>query len=153
MPPPNTPPPPRQVVNYNAHRFTMKHYSDWNDASMYVLAGPFEDGIQHNIMVQIDAEPPTASLSEYVAIQTDDLETMLKGCRILKKDAIKLYCGIPAARIIYKWQPSDELSLVQDQIYVLHNNCAYQITATFTKKSRQKIGSEVEKMMLSFIPK
>ncbi|MBL7977072.1 MAG: DcrB-related protein [Bacteroidetes Order II. Incertae sedis bacterium] len=142
----------RTVQTFRGNGFALKHYSDWVDATIYILAGPILDNIQHNITIQVDSTPNAPDLQTYVHIQTVDLETMLKSCTVLKREFIRLFNGMAAFRLVYSWIPADEVQLVQDQVYVLHNGKGYKLTASMNKYSRQSIGAEIEKMMLSFVP-
>jgi hypothetical protein len=76
----------------------------------------------------------------------------LKSCRLLKQAPITLATGLQAYQAIFRWYPTDELRLYQEQIYVLVDKTGYVITASFTKKTRKTLGPQVERMMLSFKP-
>ncbi len=80
------------------------------------------------------------------------LEAQLQGCRVLKRDQVALDNGLPAYRAIFVWRPAEDQRLYQEQLYVLHQQTGYTLTATFTKKTRKTLGSQVERIMLSFTP-
>ena len=137
---------------YRGNSFTIGITEEWQDKTVYILAGPVSDGIQHNITIIVDPEVQVDSLEQYAELQTATVEQELKGCHLLLKDDKQLHSGIPAKRAIFKWYPSEEVRVYQEQLYVLHNTFGYTLTATFTKKTRKTLGPQVERMMLSFQP-
>jgi len=145
------PPEERQEV-YRANSFSLNINNEWRDKTVYILAGPVTDGIQHNITIVVDPEVQVDSLEQYAELQIATVEQELKGCHLLLKDDKKLQCGIPAKRAIFKWYPSEEVRVYQQQLYIMHNTTGYTLTATFTKKTRKTLGPQVERMMLSFQP-
>lgn len=124
----------------------------WRDQTLYIIAGPATDGVQHNITVNVDPNAGTMALVDYVDMHTHALEVQLRSCRTLLKRADQLDSGQPAYRVIFVWNPSDALRLYQYQWYVMHEGTAYILTASFTKKTRKQIGPEVERMIRSFSP-
>jgi hypothetical protein len=60
--------------------------------------------------------------------------------------------GTEAYEAIFKWYPVNEFRIYQHQVYILIDKTAYKLTASFTKKTRQTLGPQVERMMLSFNP-
>jgi hypothetical protein len=142
--------PPEKI--FHANEFTIGMYDDWQDNTVYTLTGPVTDGIQHNIIVNIEKNIEVDSLQTYVDWQVRTLETQLKSCRILLKKETQLNNGLPAYRVVFSWYPSDELKIYQEQIHVISGATAYKLTASFTKKTRKILGPQVERMMLSFNP-
>ncbi len=154
---PETKEKPKQAMEkipiYNVNKFSVSQPDGWNDITIYTFAGPLDDDIQHNIIIQIDDNVKFDSLEEYADMQTSSLERDLNSCRILNYDEIALANGIPAYRAIFRWQPTDELLLYQEQIFVLVDNTGYRLTATFTRKTRKTLGPLVESILRSFEPK
>ena len=126
---------------------------DWQDKTIYTLAGPVTDGIQHNVIINVDPDLPFENLIDYAEWQIKTLEEELKGCTLLKKDETKLTNGMDAYEAIFSWFPTDDIKIYQHQIFVLVEKTAYKLTASFTKKTRQTLGPQVLRMMLSFDPK
>jgi hypothetical protein len=141
-----------KTVIFQGNGFTIKQLADWQDKTIYTLTGPVTDGIQHNVIINIDKDVPFDSLSDFADFQIKTLEQELKGCMLLKRGATKLDYGTEAYEAIFKWYPVNEFRIYQHQIYVLIDKTAYKLTASFTKKTRQTIGPQVERMMLSFNP-
>jgi hypothetical protein len=141
-----------KTVIFQGNGFTIKQLADWQDKTIYTLTGPVTDGIQHNVVINIDKDVPFDSLSDYADFQIKTLEEELKGCMLLKRGVTKLNNGIDAYEAIFKWYPVNEFRIYQHQVYILIDKTAYKLTASFTKKTRQTIGPQVERMMLSFNP-
>jgi hypothetical protein len=137
---------------YNADQFSLSMLEDWQDKTIFTLTGPVTDGIQHNVIINVDPACPFDSINEYAEWQIKTLEDELKGCILLKEGELKLDDGSDAYEAIFSWYPTDDLRIYQHQIYVLNDKTAYKMTASFTKKTRQTIGPSVVRMMLSFIP-
>lgn len=150
--PVNSPGPELPSFPYQAQRFTMRLYEDWRDKTVFTIAGPVSDGIQHGVVVLVDEAAEVESLQEFADWQVRSLEEELSGCRILLRGPITLYNGMDAVRVVYVWFPAEDVRFYQEQIYILHDGAAYKLTATFTRKSRKTLGPQVERIMLSFEP-
>lgn len=141
-----------KTVPYQANDFKLDLLEDWEDKTIYTLTGPVTDGIQHNVIINVDRNIEADSLQEFAEWQIKSLEEELKGCTLLKRGETKLTNGTDAYEAIFKWYPVEDVCIYQHQIYVLIEKVAYKMTASFTKKTRQTIGPAVVRMMLSFNP-
>ncbi len=141
-----------KTVIFQGNGFTINQLQDWEDKTIYTLTGPVTDGIKHNVILNVEADLPFDTLKEYAEYQIKTLEQELKGCMLLKQGETKLFDGTEAYEAIFKWYPLNDFKIYQHQIYVLHEKTGYKLTASFTKKTRQTIGPQVERMMLSFKP-
>jgi hypothetical protein len=139
-----------KTVPYQSNDFKLDLLEDWEDKTIYTFTGPVTDGIQHNVIVNVDRNIETDSLEEFAEWQIKSLEEELKGCTLLKRGETKLTNGTDAYEAIFKWYPVEDVCIYQHQIYVLFNKTAFKMTASFTKKTRQTIGPAVVRMMLSF---
>lgn len=137
---------------YQGNSFNIKLYQDWKDTTVYTIAGPVTDGIQHNIVITVDPDMQTDNLRDFADWNIAALQNDLKGCRLLKQEKIALANGLPAYRAIFRWYPTEDLRIYQEQIYVLVEKTGYRLTASFSKKTRKTLGPRVERMMLSFCP-
>ena len=144
--------PDKLLKTFRADRFTISLYDGWQDKTVYTIAGPVTDGIQHNIIITVHPDVPMDSLRDFADWNILAMTEELKSCRLLKQAPITLADGRPAYQAIFRWYPTDELRLYQEQIYVLVDKIGYVITASFTKKTRKTLGPQVERMMLSFRP-
>lgn len=149
---PASPDPEEPTSTYRAHAFTLALGEDWTDKTVFSLAGPITDGIQHLITVTVDPDVEADVVGDYADWHARILEGQLKGCRVLKKEPTSLTNGLPAYRVIYVWHPMEGMRVYQEQLYVLHEGTGYKLTATFTKKTRKTLGPRIERMMLSFNP-
>ena len=138
---------------YAADCFTINMLEEWQDKTIYTFTGPVTDGIQHNVIINVDPDLPFENLIDYADWQIKTLEEELKSCTLLKRNEIKLDNGMDAYEAIFSWFPTDDIKIYQHQIFVLVDKTAYKLTASFTKKTRQTLGPQVLRMMLSFDPK
>ena len=156
--PPREPAATEDVRRYQADTFALALPVDgWKDLTVFLLTGPVEDGLQHQVTVTVDPGVPPVSLDEYAAGRRAQLESTLQGCRILLDDVVALDSGLPAARLVYRWWPSDARRVYQEQLHLLApaadgTQTGYTLTATFTKKTRRTLGPAVERLMRSFSP-
>jgi len=141
-----------KTLIYQGNGFTVDQLEEWQDKTLYTLTGPVTDGVQHNVIINIDKEVQFDTLEEYADWQIKTLETELKSCTLLKKGETKLTNGTDAYEAIFKWYPVEDIRIYQHQIYVLIEKTAYKLTASFTKKTRKTLGPQVERMMLSLNP-
>lgn len=140
-----------KTVIFQGNGFTLNQLDDWEDKTLYTLTGPVTDGVQHNVIITIDKENPFDSLEEYAEWHIKTLETDLKSCMILKKGETKLTDGTEAYEAVFSWYPTDDLRIYQHQVFVQFGKTVYKLTASFTKKTRQTLGPQVLRMMLSLI--
>ena len=141
-----------KTIVFQGNSFTINQLENWEDKTIYTITGPVTDGIQHNVIITSDNENPFDTLEEYAEWHIKTLESDLKGCTLLKKGETKLTNGTEAYEAIFSWYPVDELRIFQHQIFILFEKTVYKLTASFTKKTRQTLGPQVERMMLSFNP-
>lgn len=141
-----------KTVIFQGNGFTVNQLEEWIDKTIYTITGPVTDGIQHNVIINVDHENAYETLADFAEWQIKTLEEELKGCTLLKKGETQLTNGTEAYEAIFSWYPIDDFRIYQHQIYVLIDNVAYKLTASFTKKTRQTIGPAIVRMMLSFNP-
>jgi len=137
---------------FQGNKFQLKLHEEWNDNTQYIIEGPATEGLQHNLTITIDQDPQLDNLEDYADWQTQSVVNQLKSCRLLLQEPILLDSGLPAQRAIFSWQPNEQFRIYQEQIYVLTEDKAFTLTASFTKKTRKTLGPQVERMMLSFKP-
>ena len=137
---------------YRGNGFTINQPEGWEDKTIYTLTGPMEDGIQHNILITIEEDVEFESVSDYADFHITAMEEELKGYTVLKREEISLDNGLPAYRAIYRWYPTDEMCIYQEQMFVLANGTAYKLTTTFTRKTRKTLGPQIERILMSFKP-
>jgi hypothetical protein len=138
-----------KTVLYQANTFTLQQLEDWEDKTMYTLNGPVTDGIQHNVIINVEKECTFDNVFDYADWQIRTLEDELKGCTLLKRGEIKLNNGTDAYEAVFSWYPSDDLRIYQHQVFTIIEKTAYKMTASFTKKTWKTLGPSVLRMMLS----
>lgn len=137
---------------FQGNGFFLRLYDGWEDKTIYTIGGPVTDGIQHNIIITLNPDVGTDDLRHYAEWNIETLTGELKGCRLLFQGPVTLANGLPAHKAIFCWWPTEELRIYQEQIYILVGTTGYNLTASFTKKTRKTLGPQVERMMLSFAP-
>ena len=137
---------------YRANTFSINLPDDWTDKTVFTLTGPVTEGIQHNITVTSQADLPVDNLLDFAEMQIQSLADTLKGCRLLLKEPILMEDSREAYRSIFVWWPTEEVRIYQEQVYVLHEQTGFTITASFSKKTRKTLGPEIERAMRSFSP-
>jgi len=138
---------------YKGNGFIINQPEGWEDKTVYTLAGPVEEGLQHNILITIEEDVEFDSVEDYADFHITAMEEELKGYIVLKREETSLDNGLPAYRAIYRWYPTDEMCIYQEQMFVLADGTAYKLTTTFTKKTRKTLGPQVERILMSFQPK
>jgi hypothetical protein len=137
---------------YQGNSFTINQPEGWVDKTVYTITGTMEDGIQHNILITIEEDVEFDSVADYADFHITAMEEELKGYIVLKREETSLDNGLPAYRAIYRWYPTDEMCIYQEQMFVLADGTAYKLTTTFTKKTRKTLGPQVERILMSFQP-
>lgn len=132
------------------NRFRMTFPDVWEDQSIYRFKGPEKDGIQHNIIVNIEHDAPDMDLEKYARKNIHALETSLQGYRELKQGPVELDDGSHAYELVYRWCPVENRKVYQRVIYLLKDGTGYILTATFSKKTWKTFGPGVDKILKSF---
>jgi hypothetical protein len=139
---------PEQTILNN--RFSMKFPREWEDKSYYRFEGLVEDGIKHTIIVTIENNVEVPNLEQYADLNIKAMEAELQGYQELKRGQIALDNRVPAYELVYKWTPIKDKQVYQRVIYILVNKTGYTLTATFSKKTWKMLGSEINKILMSF---
>lgn len=137
-------------TGFRGNTFKINTPEGWQDITVYTIAGPVEDEMQHNIVVNIARDLEADSVTTLGKLQIETLEAQLQGLRILKHGEITLNNGQEAYEVIFRWEPTNFGRLYQQQIYVLSGKTAYTLTTSFTKKTRKTKGPLVNRIMMSF---
>jgi len=137
-------------TGFRGNTFTFNTPQGWQDMTIYTIAGPAEDDMQHNIIVNIAYDVEADSITTLGKLQIETLEAQLQGLRILKHGEITLNSGQEAYEVIFRWEPTNFGRLYQRQIHVLAGTISYTLTTSFTKKTRKTRGPEVDRIMMSF---
>jgi len=119
--------------------------SDWKETTIHTFEGPFDSGVQHNIVLMIDPDvPKDVSLKEYAKDQCERAATQLPGFEYVDQKEKIMRTGISAYEIIYKYMPTDEVVLFQKQWYMVIEKKIYIFTSTFNKKTLNTIANDIE---------
>lgn len=135
---------------YYGNSFSIRQPEEWEDRTIHTLFGPVEDGIQHNILINVEYGITCNTVEQYADIQITSLENSLLSFILLKREKISLSDGFPAYKIIFRWYPSEKVRIYQEQIFILVNKTAYKLTSSFTKKTRKTLGPQIERILMSF---
>lgn len=125
---------------------------DWVDETVYTFKGPDDSGVQHNLVLMIDNESKPDDITVYAKERIRTLEQTLSGFELLNEQPRKLKSGFGAYEAIYKWIPTEGKIIFQKQVYLIAYGVAYNFTASFSKKTLQTIGIEVDAIIDSFKP-
>jgi len=123
---------------------------DWTDRSLYVLSGPTCDGLTHSVTIVKETDVPS-SVTDGAHRGVEAVLAELEGAQVLRRDDVTLDCGRSAHRVILVWTPDRERRYLE-QFYVAAGSSLYVLSAVFTRRSRRRIGAEVERVMRSFEP-
>ena len=115
-----------KTKQFLANSFTINMLSGWQDKTIYTLTGPVTDGIQHNVIINVNPEVPFDNLIDYADWQIKTLEEELKSCRLLKRGGTKLDNGTDAYEADFSWMPVENLRIFQHMIFILVKNTAFQ---------------------------
>lgn len=135
----------------NGH-FRITLPSGWEDRTVYTYKGPDDSGVQHNLVLIIDNEAGGIDLRTYAKLRLDSIRETLTGFELLGEREKDLKSGNRAYEIVYKWQPSADKTLVQKQVFTIIGGKAYNFTSSFSKKTLQTIGVQVDDIIDSFNP-
>lgn len=151
-PPPTVVPaaPPAPGERHAAGPFTLSLPEGWRDQSVYVFAGPLQDGIQHTITVSADPDIEELSLDDFADRQVGAMEAELKAFSVIHRGPVTLPDGTAAVRVVFDWYPVEDTRFVQEQLYIRHATTGYTLTATFSAETFEIHAPAVRAILLSF---
>jgi hypothetical protein len=116
----------------------------WKETTVFTFEGPHDSGVQHNLVLTIDRNPPKdIALKDYAKGQFEVTTHLLPGFEFVEEKEKKMPSGDQIYEITYKYIPADEVILFQKQWYLFSNDKAFIFTSTFSKKTLNTIAHEV----------
>jgi hypothetical protein len=136
----------------NIVRFDINLPVGWEDQTLYTFKGPDDSGVQHNLVLIIDNDLGGVDLETYAKLRLDSIKDTLTGFELMGERERDLKSGNKAYEIVYKWSPGADKTLVQKQVFTIIGDKAYNFTSSFSKKTIQTIGAQVDEIIDSFKP-
>lgn len=126
---------------------------DWRETTTYTFVGPFDSGVQHNLVLVIDPSvDKKIPLADYAKQQFGTSKAALPGFEMINEREINMPSGIPAYEIVYRYSPSDSQIFFQKQIFMIIEAKGYIFSSTFSKKTLQTIAPYIDQIIASFRP-
>jgi hypothetical protein len=133
--------------------FSLTFHDGWRETTVYTFEGPFDSGVQHNLVLVIDPSVDRKMpLAEYAKQQFGTSKEAMPGFEMISEREIKMSSGLPAYEIVYRYSPSDDHTLFQKQIYMVIEGKGYIFTSTFSKKTLQTIAPYIDQIIATFRP-
>jgi hypothetical protein len=130
--------------------FSLDFPDSWKETTVFTFEGPHDSGVQHNLVLTIDRNPPKdVALKDYAKGQFDATTHLLPGFEFIDEKEGKLPSGNPIYEITYKYMPADEIVLFQKQWYVFVDQQAFIFTSTFNKKTLNTVAHDVVQIIAS----
>lgn len=130
--------------------FKLTFPDGWKETTVHTFEGPFDSGVQHNLVVSVlPGVPENLELGEYARLQTESSAGMLPGFKLISEKEVSFFNGIPGIEINYSYQPTDELTFFQKQWYFAISDKLFLFTSTFNRKTVETISMEVEQIIRS----
>jgi hypothetical protein len=136
----------------NIVQFNINLPDGWEDQTLYTFKGPDDSGVQHNLVLIIDDDLEGVDLNTYAKLRLDSIKDTLSGFELMGEREKELKSGNKAYEIVYKWSPGADKTLVQKQVFTIIGDKAYNFTSSFSKKTIQTIGVQVDEIIDSFRP-
>lgn len=122
----------------------------WRETTIYSFEGPHDSGVQHNLMLVIMPEIDEGmTLSRFAKAQLEDLSKTLPGFELVSENEASLPSGIRTYIVVYRYMPSDDLTIFQKQYHMIIGGKGYSFTSTFSKKTLKTIAHEVDQIVAS----
>lgn len=132
------------------HQFKLTFPNDWKETTVYTFEGPYDSGVQHNLVLNIINDiPEDIDLKEWAKAQCEVTTYLLPGFEYVNEKEGQLPSGVKTYEIVYKYTPSDDVILYQKQWYMFINGKGYIFTSTFNKKTLNTIAEDVAKIVAS----
>jgi hypothetical protein len=133
--------------------FSLSFPSPWKETTVHTFEGPFDSGVQHNLVLVIDpAVDKKIELADYAKQQFGSFKEALPGYELINEHEFALPSGVKAYEFVFRYSPSDEQALYQRQITLIIEGKGYIFTSTFSKKTLKTISDDVDQIIASFRP-
>jgi hypothetical protein len=133
--------------------FSLTFPDSWKETTVYTFEGPFDCGVQHNIVLGVDpAVDKKIGLAEYAKQQFGSFREALPGFELLNEHEFTLASGLAAYEFVYRYSPSDERALYQRQITIILEGKGYVFTSTFSKKTLDTMSDDLDRVLASLRP-
>lgn len=139
-------------MNSNMGQFNIDLPEGWENQTVYTFKGPDDSGVQHNLVLIIDGELEGLDLTTYAELRLKSIQDTLPGFELMGQREKDLKSGHKAYEIVYKWVPGEGKILVQKQVFTIIGDKSYNFTSSFSRKTIQTIGSQVDAIIDSFAP-
>ncbi|NOX76551.1 MAG: DUF1795 domain-containing protein [Gammaproteobacteria bacterium] len=144
----NPNPPARKMLEDS--RFSMDLPPEWEEQASYLIVGPEQDGIQHDITVQLEHNVEASDIVSLAQQRIRELSRNLEAFQGLSHGIVELKPPYNAYQVAYKWAPEKTREVYQRMMFVLANHTVYTLTVTFSKKMFERLGPRVEDIFRSF---
>lgn len=125
--------------------FQLTFPDGWKETTVYTFEGPHDSGIQHNLVLVIDPFiTKQTELLDYARTQLAGPEHALPGFELVSELEKSMPDGTAAYEIVYKYVPAENVVFFQKQVYLIKQGKACIFTGTFSKKTLQTIGRDVD---------
>ena len=136
----------------NNNIFQLSFPDGWKETTVYTFEGPYDGGVQHNLVLLIDPFILRDTiLQDYAHAQLSGPKQVMPGFEMLGEVEKKLPDGTPTLEIVYKYVPAENYILYQKQFYFIKENKAFVFTGTFSKKTLKTIANDFDKIVASFL--
>lgn len=123
----------------------------WKETTTFTFEGPYDNGVQHNLVVVIDPEVnEKVTLKTYAQMQMEGPKNALPAYELDRERHITLPNGLPAYEVIYHYVPAEKIVLFQKHLYLMVGGKVFIFTATYSKKTFETIGPIVDRIINSF---
>jgi hypothetical protein len=125
------------------HQFLISLPGAWQVGTIHVFQGPEEEGLSHQILLQIDDKPDSNDLEAYARPRIDARIAAQPDFETLQDEAISLPDGSPAHAWVAKFASSGDQVYFQRHLYLVRNGRAFTLSGTFTKKTFKTLGADM----------
>lgn len=131
------------------HRFQVELPGGWTDGTIHTFLGPEDDGVEHQIQLQIDPKPETKDVEEFARARLDAQRAAQPDHEILQEERVRLPSDEDAFICVSKFVTSEDQPLFRKQLYLMRDGCAFVFAGVFTKKTIQTVGADLDLMVAS----
>jgi len=131
-------------------RFSMNMSSEWIDKSIYSIEGPEDDGIKHNIRVNIEDNVEVLDVATIARDEIMGLANALDAFQELYQGPVRLNGSLPAYEFLYKCMPVEKREVYQRMMFVLAKQSLFTLTVSFSEKTFKRFGPQVDSIYKSF---
>ncbi len=132
--------------------FKLELPEGWEDQTVYSFRGPEDGGREHSLTLILNRHLRHEYISDFAREHIDPITETFQGIEVLKDEEVTIEEGNQAHEFVYKWIPSEGMTLFTKYVFVIKDNMGYVFSCEFSKRTYKTVGSMMKNVIEALVP-